>query len=1002
MRILKNISILLFLLSTFYSTNAIDLTINSNQTSSCEWWTFSRTYYIPNGQSSYTRWVADEFWNIDDVYIWTTSKVWIWTSDSSLLSWCTKSTDWSRYSEVAPWNNVHVVALWANCTYNKPTNINNRNVQFVFSIKYAGITTNWTSPQTKIYTTYTNEIWKENKKTYNNYFVWTPIITHSNECLNIELRYCWDWIVSNWEVCDYNDLIKKTWWWNWGCNQTCQPIGNTTPTCNSITINPSSGNSPLTSNISCSWTNASSYKIEILNSSWAIINTINTNTWSYTFNSNWNYLAKCYINNTITSNACSAPITVWNIVTNTTCNSLTVNPVSWAPWLVSNFTCIWTNTNSYLIQIKDSTNTLIKTINTSTWSYTFNSIWNYTIECFVKDNITSTACLKNVSINNLTSCLVDGILWAWESCDPNDISHTWWWSNWCNQLCQPIWWWWWWSSPNCTSFIFGTWTWNSTDIVSPTVSPNTIRNITYIWNTLKIPITCWWNSKANYAYVDCWTNSITWNTQIIPTNQSNYTATFICEYKNNTNILYIPTCYIWGTNSSVTESSLLCTWRIAFWNNGGGWGGWGGGWGWINKCWDWIVQSPNSNWELEQCDFWAKNWTSGSLCSIDCKLGWTTWVSHWVWVITIPNNWEIILWPNDDIIIWNNINPFLEILKKPFIQNLSEFDIIFDNLCVYRKSWNSLSWQTPQCIIWKRLTPWEKIEFTSYPNFTSNINNIIWSFENNIMVTTINNLVNAYFVWVLNVKVSRPSITTLWWWTSFIKNTSKIADINKVLNNWKNKNFVWAWISNNLSSETKNLDDNNSINKATQEWDKINTTINNIINNNWVNNLSSSDINDFVKYNWISNVYIIKNTNFTINSSTNFWNWAKTYIIENGNLIINSNINYNENIAFVVKWWNIIINNSVTKINWIFISIAKNSIGWNIIWDSETKNILTVNWSVYWNIEDLINKRTYIEKVNWYLNVWTIISFGSSIFRQPAPLTWKFIWEYIDSQKVAK
>jgi hypothetical protein len=149
-------------------------------------------------------------------------------------------------------------------------------------------------------------------------------------------------------------------------------------------------------------------------------------------------------------------------------------------------------------------------------------------------------------------------------------------------------------------------------------------------------------------------------------------------------------------------------------------------------------------------------------------------------------------------------------------------------------------------------------------------------------------------------------------------------------------------------------------------------------------------------------VYIIRSTNFEINSSTNFWNWSKTYIVENWNLIINSNINYPENIWFVVKWWNIIINSSVTEINWIYISIPKESIWWEIKWTAKTNNVLTVNWSLYWNIDNLINTRTYIEEINWYLNVWTIISFWSSIFRQPAPLTWKFIWEYMDSQKVAK
>ena len=152
----------------------------------------------------------------------------------------------------------------------------------------------------------------------------------------------------------------------------------------------------------------------------------------------------------------------------------------------------------------------------------------------------------------------------------------------------------------------------------------------------------------------------------------------------------------------------------------------------------------------------------------------------------------------------------------------------------------------------------------------------------------------------------------------------------------------------------------------------------------------------------MDNVFIISNKNFQVNSLTNFGVWSKTYIIENWNLIISSDINYLENIAFVVKWWNINIADSVTNIDWIYISIVKNWVWWEISWYNKTKNVLNVDGALYWNITNLVNKRTYIEESNWYLNVWTIVSFWSSIFRQPAPLTWQFIWEYLDSQKVAE
>jgi hypothetical protein len=36
------------------------------------------------------------------------------------------------------------------------------------------------------------------------------------------------------------------------------------------------------------------------------------------------------------------------------------------------------------------------------------------------------------------------------------------------------------------------------------------------------------------------------------------------------------------------------------------------------------------------------------------------------------------------------------------------------------------------------------------------------------------------------------------------------------------------------------------------------------------------------------------------------------------------------------------------------------------------------------------------------IDVGTIVSFGSSVFRKPAPLTSKFIWDYLEAQKTAK
>ncbi len=563
-------------------------------------------------------------------------------------------------------------------------------------------------------------------------------------------EYCGDWIVNLWETCDPNDSLEAQ-WWNLGCSPSCLPLNSSTPTttCDSLTTTPSSWRAPLTTNFNCTWTNANSYRIEISNSSWNVINTINNSSWTYTFNTTWAYNARCYVNDTISSTACTSSLTA----------------SSWGGW--------------------------------------------------------------------------------------------------------------------------------------------------------------------------------------------------------------------WG-----------------------GWGGWWDGWGWDWSCWDSILQLLNSSWVLEECDLWDDNWNPWSFCSSECKI-----IKE-----TTPYSWDISISPNNrDIIIWDKVNPFEEAWIRPSVTNNSNTWITLWNLCVHKISNNGIDWDNKVCInIWPLLA-WESKSFLNFPNFRSNITDITWSYEDNILITTIDNFIGGYFAKKLNVRVSRPSIATLWWWTSFVNDTSSsIADIDKVLDNWKNKNFVWVWISDDLSSETRNLDDSTIINQVSNEWSENNIIINNNIeDSDWALIYTKFNIDSFEKYNWINNVYIIRDTNFEIKESTNrqinSFSWAITFIVENWDLTISNNITYPENIWFIVKWWwNIIVDETVTQINWVYISIPEALFGWEIRWDADTKDVLTINWSLYWDSSHLVSTRIKIEEINWYINVWTIVSFGSSIFRQPAPLTWKFIWDYIDSQKVAE
>ena len=94
------------------------------------------------------------------------------------------------------------------------------------------------------------------------------------------------------------------------------------------------------------------------------------------------------------------------------------------------------------------------------------------------------------------------------------------------------------------------------------------------------------------------------------------------------------------------------------------------------------------------------------------------------------------------------------------------------------------------------------------------------------------------------------------------------------------------------------------------------------------------------------------------------------------------------NIAFVVKGGSIIIDKDVTKLAGTYISIPVNGVGGKILSNGETDKQLVITGSVYGDIAELVNARTYIAKSSssGMLGVGTIVSFGSSIFHKPAPL----------------
>lgn len=170
----------------------------------------SKIYYIDDDKYEYKKGNLLTFWNAKDAYIGSTFKIKIYATDKKLISGCTDSLDWSRYSEVAPSNNVRVVAFAADCIYHKPSDSHKRTLQFYYLTEYADINGSGKEDATKYYTIYNEEngTMQEYKKEYKSYFVSRPIKQHESECLNVELRYCGDGIVDreHGEECDPKSL----------------------------------------------------------------------------------------------------------------------------------------------------------------------------------------------------------------------------------------------------------------------------------------------------------------------------------------------------------------------------------------------------------------------------------------------------------------------------------------------------------------------------------------------------------------------------------------------------------------------------------------------------------------------------------------------------------------------------------------------------------------------------------------------------------------------------
>nr|MDD3720246.1 hypothetical protein [Candidatus Gracilibacteria bacterium] len=790
-------------------------------------------------------------------------------------------------------------------------------------------------------------------------------------------------------------------------NDTTFVIIPTGPTCNTLSATPSSGPSPLTSIFNCNATSATSYKIEVMSGT-TILNTINNSTGSYTFSNTGSYTARCTINGTITSTGCLANISV-NPPGGPTCNTLSATPSSGPSPLTSIFNCNATSATSYKIEVMSGT-TILNTINNSTGSYTFSNTGSYTARCTINGTITSPGCLASITATDSgPSCGTAG-------------GHTFSYSetNWgtytfCDASSTP--------SPNPPIFPSqgGSTSWTCNGVGGTSVTCNASRGSTGP-TCLKIEVSDA-GSTANKTFpigatvgISCYGSA---NTEIVKlecgngTSSTLYTTSsgnFNCTYSSAGT--YNPTCYIGNTATGLpTETSFTCNTKVAITGGGGG-----GGKGY---CGDGVVQRPNDSGINEECD---KTLVNGILkfpdwCTSDCKtINWTTTGEDGP-IITYPNGGNILIFPNDTkVIIGQGSDPIYNVLKiKPYVKNNSSEDIYLTYpLCVYKTNSNLIG-ASPYCganIGWLYPGVEKELNYSSSHFIGATVPNNLNYLDSSLKVTLGGitgfnySTVWPFFTKTLDIRISKPAIATVGGGTSLIKNTNQTADINKVAgdgysNTDKNKNFVGAGVSTGgLSTYTNKVSTSTSVEKISSgQTNQVTTNVSKI--SNVVSSGNKSITDSIPNYNGLSNVYIVKGGNLTINSSINGFG-AKTYIVEGGNLYINQNINYGDNIAFVVKGGDIRIAANVTNINGTYITIPVSGIGGNIISGLSSVK-LVINGSLYGDISSLVSNRTYVQNtVNNIINVGTVVSFGSNLFRQPAPLVGDFIGEYMKSQKVAK
>jgi len=497
-----------------------------------------------------------------------------------------------------------------------------------------------------------------------------------------------------------------------------------------------------------------------------------------------------------------------------------------------------------------------------------------------------------------------------------------------------------------------------------------------------------WSQSAQVTATSSWL-CLPWQTVW------NFTATVVW---NRTN-------YTWSCNwlSWWSCNASFAAWWGGGWWGGGWWWGWGGGW-WGGGGWWWG---------------WGGGW-------------WTPWIitNPWTRIIRIRTNpWTVR--PIDDYkgIIWDRVSVFWLNDQIDLAPNTDAIDLSWATVEIV----NDTNW----IIIWSRI-------YKTFPAWTlvgvgesielfngSELGHFKWNtlaIPSWIFADTNTSVPYNFYViinkaswwrityWAINVRVSKPAISNIWWWSAYLFKPAgySFSSINNDISpSWKfietlrNWNFVASSINNwsNLDPEEKLWWIHTSYNwnlVSSANWltDGQKQEFKNMTRNSFLDN--SVIIETLLDFNSLFNLWqksdikiIGENWNLTINSSLSL-SWKKTIILESWNLTINKDLTYTDkdsSWAFIVKNWNIKISKDVKKISGIFITL-----NWAIqsLNNETTPNQLVVDGWLYWDSSNLVDSRTYIRATNWYqsLSTWVIIKYSSRALKNPPPQLSNYISQF--------